>query len=138
LAIAGQAVAGDYATASVTSLTASKNAVLISRDGHYQPLLSTSGVVRKNDRVVVLQGGRASVTYPDGCKVELKSGTMATIGAVSPCAGAGTAFQPVDVNLPLVGPTPLAGAVIGGAAAVGLGVVIAGASGAFNSTPSSP
>ena len=38
------------------------------------------------DRVLV-KTGQASVRFADGCQVSLKAGSMATIGAVSPCAG---------------------------------------------------
>ena len=38
------------------------------------------------DRVLV-KTGQASVQFSDGCKVALKPGSMATIGAASPCAG---------------------------------------------------
>jgi hypothetical protein len=38
------------------------------------------------DRVLV-KTGQASVRFADGCAVALKAGSMATIGAVSPCAG---------------------------------------------------
>src|SRR4051812_46399172 len=38
------------------------------------------------DRVLV-KTGQANLRYGDGCLIAVKAGSMATIGAISPCAG---------------------------------------------------
>ena len=93
-AFGGQAVAADVPSASISAPSSRTGAVLVSHDGRYQPLLGT-GIVRKGERVMVLKGGHASLTYADGCKVDLKVGSMTTIGDVSPCAKSGAGFRPV-------------------------------------------
>jgi hypothetical protein len=81
------------------------------------------------DRVVA-KTGQANLRYADGCLVTVKAGSMATIGATSPCAnGAGlisaTTAQPAQVGkafshvtlgnvLAATGTVLLAGAVIDG------------------------
>jgi hypothetical protein len=80
LALAGPALAADAAKASLTSV---KGAVAVSQDGKFAA--AKPGALRAGDRVVA-KTGEARVSYADGCVVTLKPGSMATIGATSPCA----------------------------------------------------
>lgn len=71
------AVKGDVRLASASGLTvAGKGAAL------------TAG-----DRIVA-RSGSASIAYADGCVVTAPAGTMITIGAASPCAGAAGLVTP--------------------------------------------
>ena len=39
------------------------------------------------DRVLVMEGGRAELTFADGCVLPLAAGSLLDVPAVSPCAG---------------------------------------------------
>ena len=83
LALAGPALAADAAKATITSV---QGAVAVSQNGKF--VEAKPGALRTGDRVVA-KTGEARVSYADGCVVTLKAGSMATIGAASPCAGQG-------------------------------------------------
>lgn len=83
LALAGPALAADAAKATITSV---QGAVAVSQNGKF--VEAKPGALRTGDRVVA-KTGEARVAYADGCVVTLKAGSMATIGAASPCAGQG-------------------------------------------------
>lgn len=86
------ALAGLMAASSVQAAEAMK-ASLAQASGEVV-LLSAKGAASAHagaglaagDRLVV-KTGQASLQYADGCAVTLKAGSMATIGAKSPCAG---------------------------------------------------
>jgi hypothetical protein len=138
MGVASQAAAADMSSALLTSsATAPSGAVLVSRDGRFTPALGGKAVLRKGDRVVLKAGEHASLTFPDGCVVQLAPGAMATVGATSPCANANggyqqTAFAPGGIP-------PVYIAALGGVAIVGSYVGASGvASGQGSSTPHSP
>lgn len=80
LALGAPAMAADGAQAALTSI---KGAVSVSQDGKIAA--AKPGALRAGDRVIA-KTGEARVSYADGCVVTLKAGSMATIGAASPCA----------------------------------------------------
>lgn len=82
LMAASSVQAGEAASAQLQSLTGQ---ALVSQakglgDAHAGAKLASG------DRLMV-KTGQASLRYADGCTVTLKAGSMATIGAKSPCAG---------------------------------------------------
>jgi hypothetical protein len=84
-AFAGQASAMDAAFAQVSSATGS---VAVNSGGAYTPA-SASTVLSVGDRIVSMDGSSAQIKYADGCVVNVKADSMATVGATSPCAASG-------------------------------------------------
>jgi hypothetical protein len=65
-------------------LSKASGQVLINRGHGFQP--ATAGMVlRPGDRVLVVGGGQASVSYSGGCGMLLPTGSMATISTLDPC-----------------------------------------------------
>jgi hypothetical protein len=44
--------------------------------------------VNAGDRILVMEGGAASITYSDGCKMNISGGSLVTVPATSACKGA--------------------------------------------------
>jgi hypothetical protein len=44
--------------------------------------------VNAGDRILVMEGGSASITYSDGCVLQISSGSLITVPATSTCKGA--------------------------------------------------
>jgi hypothetical protein len=92
--IAGPALAAD---ASVAQLGAVKGSVLVSQNGKMVP--ATAASLKAGDRVVASANGSAVVKFADGCTVALKSASMVTVAAKSPCAsGAGLTLAQANVQ----------------------------------------
>jgi hypothetical protein len=51
------------------------------------------------DYAMVGPGGAATVTYPDGCKVDLQPGAVMAIAPLSPCASGSVAQQDNNNNI---------------------------------------
>lgn len=73
------------APASLASLSSAQGSVLIERSGKYLPASSVSSL-RAGDRVVAMRGGKANLSYADGCQVSVEARTSHTVGA-SACGG---------------------------------------------------
>ncbi len=73
------------------------------------------------DMVMVSPNGSATVSYPDGCHVNVQPGAVMTIAPLSPCAS-GSYAQ--DQSGSLISGNPTAGLIIGAGAAglVGFGI----------------
>ena len=84
-ALAGQASAMDAAFAQVSSTTGS---VAVNSAGAYSAA-SASKVLNVGDRVVSMNGSSAQIKYADGCVVNVKADSMATVGATWPCSASG-------------------------------------------------
>lgn len=80
------------------------------------------------DSVMVSPDGSATVSYPDGCQVNVQPGSVMTIAPLSPCA-AGSLAQAPPPNPYLV---PM---VLGGLFGAGLGAAIYEASQSRSSSP---
>ncbi len=79
------------------------------------------------DSVMVSPGGSATVSYADGCKVDVKPGAVVTIAPLSPCASGSYAadlgLPPVYKAPPAEVPPPVDWVPFAvGAAVVGLGI----------------
>jgi hypothetical protein len=44
--------------------------------------------VNAGDRILVMEGGSASITYSDGCVLQISGGSLVTVPATSTCKGA--------------------------------------------------
>ena len=126
--------------------------VLVSRDGSFKPLGGRSAALREGDRIVT-KTGVAKIAFSDGCKIELKAGSLFTVGKMSPCAaahgglvktqaqtaGALGGALPEVVTLPVLGTVGLGTAIgVGVGTALVVGLTVAGATGSFDDTPASP
>jgi len=79
--ICGQAVA---ATPGATIASLKGDAMVMA--GKAPAAAKAGSALKAGDRIVVRQG-EATLRYGDGCAIKLASGSMATVGAKSPCAG---------------------------------------------------
>jgi hypothetical protein len=105
LMFASAVQAGQVAQAQIASVT---GAVIAIQAGGTAPA-KAGGALMLGDRVIA-RTGQASLRYADGCTVTVKAGSMATIGANSPCAsGAGlvsaTTAQPDQIGKAIRGIT---------------------------------
>lgn len=74
--------------ASAADLAAVNGAVMVQQNGKTVSAAQASAL-KTGDRVIA-SNGSAQVKFADGCVVNLKAGSMVTVGAKSPCAaGAG-------------------------------------------------
>jgi hypothetical protein len=103
----------------------------------FKPVASRSNA-NIGDSVMVGPGGSATLTYEDGCKVNVQPGAVVTVAPLSPCA-AGSNAQTGPNYYPDRDNDPLWGWVVGGLAGVGLGIAIWQASKDHGNTqPASP
>ena len=131
LGVAGQAMAADVSSAVLSAdPMAPANSVLVSKDGHLVNMIGSKTALHKGDRVIVRKGAGATLAFADRCVVRVAPGSMVTIGAKSPCADAKGGFQEV-VNPCQTSDTT--NWILGGVAAVAVGVAICGLAGCFNS-----
>ncbi len=86
------------------------------------------------DSVMVGPGGAATVTYPDGCQVNVQPGAVVSIAPLSPCASGSFAQDQGQTSSGLN-----AGTLLFGAAALGAtGVAVYGITQSQPSSPASP
>ena len=122
LGVAGQAAAADMSSAVLTTGPGGpSNSVLINHGGQFAPALGARSVMQKGDRVVMRDGASGSLTFSDGCVVQLAPGAMATIGDSSPCANANGGYQQVAWQGNRVLGYAIGTAAVGGLIAVGVG-----------------
>jgi hypothetical protein len=84
------------------------------------------------DAVMVGPGGSATITYGDGCAVNVQPGSVATVAPISPCASGSYAD---DSTLSTAGAIGIG---LGALTAIGVGAYAASTSGNTNGTPASP
>lgn len=76
-----------FAAEPAATLSAQQGTVLVNQGDEFitatedQPLLA-------GDRVMVMEGGSAEITFADGCVLPLVSGSLVDVPEVSTCAGA--------------------------------------------------
>lgn len=127
LAVAATLVAGS-ALAQPAQVTVRADSGVVSVQGE-SIAVGGNGVSAEEGAVVtVAQGGHATVTFTDGCKIEVND--QLVIPSSSPCA------KPAIVTIPAESDTPLVIAGIAGLVGVGLAVGTNGGGG--SDTPSSP
>jgi len=115
------------------SLQPGQGSLVINQGQGFQPV-NTRIDANVGDSVMVSPGGSATVTYDDGCSVNVEPGSVATIAPISPCA-AGSYAATSDDNTNYV-----VGGLIGAAALTGIavGAYAASTSGNTNLSPASP
>lgn len=79
LLLAGQAMAAEVRVGAVTG------SVMVNQNGKFAPA-ARGAVLQAGDRVMATNGS-TNIIYSDGCNVSVAARSMATIAAVSPCAG---------------------------------------------------
>lgn len=102
-------LAADVSAQSVATLSVVEGPITINQ-GEQFIAARPSQSVKAGDRIMAADGSSATVTYADGCNLQIAAGTLVTLPATSPCAG----------GVPLVqGTMPAGGAVVGSTAATG-------------------
>ena len=82
--IAAPAFAENEDTAA--SLTAQQGTVLVNQGDEFVTALPAQAL-KAGDRVLVMEGGSAELTFTDGCVLPLEAGSMLEVPALSTCAG---------------------------------------------------
>jgi len=86
--IAAALMAGSaFAAEPVATLTSQEGTVLVNT-GEQFATATDQQALKAGDRVMVMEGGQAIVTFTDGCALPLAAGTLAEIPAASTCTGA--------------------------------------------------
>ncbi|MBS7539995.1 hypothetical protein [Ancylobacter lacus] len=129
LIAAALVVAGVAQASAGASLVDVNGPVLVNTGNGFQQASATS--LKAGDRVLVRNGGKAVLSYEDGCRVDLNVGTAVTVANASPCVS-----STAQISTPAI-PTSV---IIGGMAAggIGIGVAIAQSNDSSTSTPTSP
>lgn len=68
------------------TLSSQQGTVLVNQ-GEEFVTASAAQVLNAGDRVMVMEGGSAEITYTDGCVLPLAAGSMMSVSALSTCAG---------------------------------------------------
>ena len=140
LAATGLMVSPAFAADMTATVAGVPGSILVNHGGSFQSPMGSATVLRQGDRIVA-KSGVAKIAFSDGCKVDLKAGSMITIGKASPCSVKGglTKVQGEEVvTLPLFGTVGVTTAVVGGVVAVGAVVGITAAAGGFDDSSTSP
>lgn len=90
LLLAGQAMAAEVRVGSVSG------SVMVNQNGKFAPA-SRGAVLQAGDRVMATNGS-TNIVYGDGCNVTVAARSMATISAVSPCAGGSSSLVKVSTQ----------------------------------------
>ena len=69
------------------TLTPVEGGVLVSKGQGFSRVTQVTAL-KTGDRAMVAQGSRGKITFPDGCAVDLRPGSVQIVGPVSPCARA--------------------------------------------------
>ena len=80
--LAGSAFAAD----SVASLSSQEGTVLVNQGEEFITAADNQSL-KAGDRVMLMEGASAEITFTDGCALPLVAGSLVDIPAVSPCAG---------------------------------------------------
>lgn len=88
--LAGSAFAAD----SVATLSAQEGTVLVNQ-GEEFTTAADAQALKAGDRVMLMEGASATLTFADGCAMPLVAGSLVEMPAQSPCAGAVVTVQQV-------------------------------------------
>jgi hypothetical protein len=106
------------ATESVATLSQVTGVTLVNQGAEY--VTATAGMpLREGDRLMVLDGGAATVKFTDGCLHNLADNTILTIGKANSCSSGTLAATQV-------GPIVAQAVPAGGLGLVGTGIIAAG------------
>lgn len=96
-AVVGLLLSGQAAIAAESArVGAVSGSVMVNQGGRMTPAAAGS-VLQTGDRIFVANGS-ASVRYADGCNVAVSARSMATVAAVSPCAGGSSSLVKVSTR----------------------------------------
>lgn len=76
-----------FANAPVATLAQQQGTVLVNQ-GEVFTTAAEGQALQAGDRVMVMEGGHAVLTFADGCELPLAEGSLVETPALSPCAGA--------------------------------------------------
>ena len=85
VATVGLLLSSPAMAAETARLGAVSGSVMVNQNGRFAPA-ARGTVLQTGDRVMATNGS-ASLVYSDGCNVSIAAKSMATVAAVSPCAG---------------------------------------------------
>ena len=78
--------ASAFAADSVATLSSQEGTVLVNQ-GEEFTTANANQALKAGDRVMLMEGASAEITFADGCALPLLAGSLVDIPAVSPCAG---------------------------------------------------
>ncbi len=76
-----------FAAGSVATLSAQQGTVLVNQGDEFVTATESQALLA-GDRVMVMEGGSAEITFADGCVLPLTSGSLVDVPETSTCAGA--------------------------------------------------
>lgn len=134
--LATSAVAAD----SVATLSSQEGTVLVNQGEEFVTASDAQGLLA-GDRVMVMEGGNATITFADGCVLPLASGSLVEVPELSTCAGAVASVEQIGPTYAqavgsAVRAEPASTWWVFGTFAVGIGVAVA--EGDYSITPASP
>src|SRR5687768_10133053 len=98
IALAAALLAGPVLAAeSVGSLSAQEGTVLVNQGEEFITAADAQSL-NPGDRVMVMTGGSAAITFADGCVLPVEAGTLMVIPSQSTCAGAVVTKQAVGAS----------------------------------------
>ena len=83
-----------FAAEPVATLTAQEGTVLVNQ-GEEFATAAEGQALQAGDRVMLMEGASATVTFADGCALPLAAGSLLEVPAVSTCAGAVASVQKI-------------------------------------------
>ena len=92
--LATSALAAEKAAESVATLSGQEGTVLVNQ-GEQFITAAEAQALNAGDRVMVMEGGSATIVFNDGCELVLASGSLASIPAESTCEGAVASVQQI-------------------------------------------
>ncbi|KFN51403.1 hypothetical protein [Arenimonas composti] len=94
LALSLSAASVAFAAEPVATLSAQDGVVMVNAGDEF--VTAADGqALQPGERVLVMEGGTAQLTFADGCPLVVEAGSMVVVPEMSPCAGAVAAVQPV-------------------------------------------
>lgn len=81
-----------FAADSVATLSAQQGTVLVNQGDEFVTATDAQALLA-GDRVMVMEGGSAEITFADGCVLPLASGSLVDVPETSTCAGTVASVQ---------------------------------------------
>jgi hypothetical protein len=83
-----------FAADSVATLGGQQGTVLVNQGEEFITASEAQALV-PGDRVMVMEGGSAVITFTDGCALALEAGSLVVVPAASTCSGAVAAVETI-------------------------------------------
>lgn len=140
------AAAPAFAAEPAATLSAQEGTVLVNQGDEFVTATEQQ-VLAAGDRVLVMEGGSAEITFADGCVLPLAEGSMLDVPALSTCAAAMARVQKIGPSYAEAeageegGEPAKKGAnryVVGAVVVVGAALLAGGGGGGGNDRPASP